>query len=217
VTITRPSVILAAYSVLGRTGLSEVLAGAGCHVVAGAGDAVGVLDLVARHQPDVVVFEGRLPPTRTDEHLLAATEIRTRWPDVGVVILGRRVEHSLAARMLAASSDRIGWLLKDRVTDVAQFTDAVRTVANGGSIIEPALVSQLLAGREVGLSRLTAREREVLALIAEGRSNAAIARKLVVTQRAVEKHVANVFDKLTLPDGEDDHRRVLAALSYLQQ
>ena len=153
----------------------------------------------------------------TDEHLVAATEIRTSWPAIGVFILGRRVERSLAARMLAASSDRIGWLLKDRVTDVAQFTDAVRTVAGGGSIIDPALVSHLLADRELGLSRLTAREREVLALVAEGRSNAGIARKLVVTQRAVEKHVANVFDKLALPDGEDDHRRVLAALRYLQQ
>jgi DNA-binding NarL/FixJ family response regulator len=209
--------IVAAHNVLGRAGLVRILAAEEFDVVASCGNADELVQLTGRYQPQLVVIEGRLAPTRTDEQFRASLEIRNRWPEVGVLIIGRRAELALGGQMVAAGTDRIGWLLKDRISSVEQFLSTARTVADGGTVLDPKLVSQLLArghGTD-GVGRLSPREREVLGLIAKGRSNQAIAGKLVITQRAVEKHVASIFDKLGLPESVDDHRRVLAALRYL--
>lgn len=200
-----------------REGVAALLRDAGIEVVGTCGTPGELLDLVEAAQPDVAVVDVRMPPTFTDEGLRAAATIRTRWPAVGVLVLSQYVEVALASQLLAASADGLGYLLKDRVTDVAEFATAVRRVGTGGSSLDPSVVSQLVARRhgDRGLDRLTPREREVLALMAEGLSNPAIAARGVISRRAVEKHVTNIFDKLGLPPDDDAHRRVVAVLRYL--
>ena len=170
------------------------------------------------HKPDVALIDIRMPPTQTDEGLKAAKQIRERWPDTGVLVLSQYVEPAYAMELLAESAEGVGYLLKDRIADVGEFADAVRRVADGGSALDPTIVSQLVGRRRgddpIGL--LTPREHEVLGLMAEGRSNSGIAERLVVTERAVEKHVTSIFSKLGLPPAEDDHRRVLAVLTFLR-
>jgi DNA-binding NarL/FixJ family response regulator len=170
------------------------------------------------HKPDVAVVDIRMPPTHTDEGLQAAREIRERHPGVGVLLLSQYVEPSYAMALLETSAEGVGYLLKDRVADLEQFGTAVRRVADGGSALDPAVVSELVGRkrRDDPLEQLTAREREVLELMAEGRSNQAIAERLFVTLRAVEKHVTSIFTKLGLPASTDDHRRVLAVLAFLR-
>jgi DNA-binding NarL/FixJ family response regulator len=172
---------------------------------------------VRAHKPDVAVVDVRMPPTHTDEGLRAAREIRAELPEVAVLVLSQYVEVAYARELLAESAEGLGYLLKDRVADVAALTDAVRRVGAGGSVLDPEVVSQMLGRRrrDDPLQALTPREREVLGLMAEGRSNAAIAADLVVTERAVEKHVTGIFSKLDLPTSSDDHRRVLAVLRFL--
>lgn len=186
-------------------------------MVATAGDVDALLDAVAEHRPDVVCIVGRLPPTRTNEQLRAAIEIRRRFPEVAVVLLGRTVDLEHAAALIASSPKSVGFLLKDSVDDTSVYTDAVKEVATGGTVVDPALVARLIAAHRDGLARLTAREREVLSLMAEGRSNQAIASHLGISSRAVEKHAASIFDKLDLPATQDAHRRVLAVLRYLSR
>jgi DNA-binding NarL/FixJ family response regulator len=173
---------------------------------------------VGAHRPDVAVVDVRMPPSHTDEGLQAARRIRDEHPDTAVLVLSQYVEEAYALELLSDSTERTGYLLKDRVSDVETFTDAVRRVAGGGSALDPGVVSLLLGRRRRHdpLEALTAREREVLGLMAEGRSNAAIAEALVVTERAVEKHVTSIFSKLDLPPTVEDHRRVLAVLAYLR-
>jgi DNA-binding NarL/FixJ family response regulator len=211
----RPAAIIAANTLLGRAGLARILA-EDLDVVALVSDAATLLEQVEKHRPALVVIEGRLPPTRAGEHVRAAIVIRARYPEVGTLIISRRLDPGGARQLLANGSERLGWLLKDRITDLDAFRDVVRAIANGGSFIEPLLVTQLLAER-VGTpaDRLTPRESEVLDLMARGLSNAGIAERLVVTQRAVEKHVASVFDKLELGDDPREHRRVQAVLRRL--
>ena len=211
-------VVIAEDSVLLRAGLTRILADAGEQVVATVGDADELLGAVERHQPDLCIVDVRMPPTHTDDGLRAAIAIRQRWPKIGILVLSQYVEERYASELLATSGDAIGYLLKDRVADVADFIDAVRRVGNGGTALDPEVVAQLLARarRRDPLERLTPREREVLALMAEGRSNPAIARSLVVSDKAVEKHVGNILTKLDLPPDEDDHRRVLAVLQWVR-
>jgi DNA-binding NarL/FixJ family response regulator len=211
-------VVIAEDSVLLRAGLTRILADAGEEVVATVGDADDLLGAVERHQPDLCIVDVRMPPTHTDDGLRAAIAIRNRWPQIGILVLSQYVEERYASELLATSGDAIGYLLKDRVADVTDFIDAVRRVGNGGTALDPEVVAQLLARarRRDPLERLTPREREVLALMAEGRSNPAIARSLVVSDKAVEKHVGNILTKLDLPPDEDDHRRVLAVLQWVR-
>ena len=209
-------VAIAEDSVLLREGLTRLLAEAGHEVVAAQGDARGVPARGrGRRQPDVCVVDVRMPPTFTDEGLRAALVVRDQWPDVGVLVLSQWVEERYATELIAGRSHGVGYLLKDRVADVTEFLDALRRVAEGGSALDPEVVAQLLARSRHPLGDLTPREREVLALMAEGRSNSAIAQALVVGGGAVEKHVNNIFTKLGLAPGERDHRRVLAVLRYL--
>ena len=210
--------MIAEDSVLLREGLSRLLAEAGIEVVGQAGDAEDLLRKTRAHKPDVVVTDIRMPPTQTDEGLRAARTIRGEMPETGVLLLSQYVEEAYALDLLSESTESTGYLLKDRVADVDTFTDAVRRVAGGGSALDPEVVALLLGRRrrEDPLEALTAREREVLGLMAEGRSNAAIAEALVVTERAVEKHVTSIFSKLGLPASEDDHRRILAVLAYMR-
>jgi DNA-binding NarL/FixJ family response regulator len=212
----KPAAVIAANTLLGREGLARVLAD-DLDVLALAGDAASLVELVEKHQPALVLIEGRLPPTRTGEQVRAAIVIRARYPDVGTFLISRTLDLDGARQLLASGSERLGWLLKDRITDLAKLRDAVRTVAAGGSIIDPLLVTQLLAAdrKDAPVQRLSAREREVLELIARGLSNAGIAEELVITQRAVEKHVASVFEKLELGDDPRQHRRVQAVLRQL--
>jgi DNA-binding NarL/FixJ family response regulator len=170
------------------------------------------------HKPDVALIDIRMPPTQTDEGLRAAQEIRERWPDCGVLVLSQYVEPAYAMELLGENAEGVGYLLKDRVSDVDEFAAAVRRVAEGGSALDPAVVSQLVGRRrrDDPLEELTPRERQVLELMAEGRSNQAIAERLVITLRAVEKHVTSIFGKLRLPATAEDHRRVLAVLTYLR-
>jgi DNA-binding NarL/FixJ family response regulator len=171
---------------------------------------------VRAHKPDVAIVDIKMPPTHTDEGLQAALIIRSELPGTAVLVLSQYVERQYATELLAESAEGVGYLLKDRVADIDRFIDAVRRVADGGSVLDPEVVSQMLARRSTGpLDQLTGREREVLALMAEGRSNHSIAAELVVTERAVEKHVTNIFSKLGLPATAEDHRRVLAVLAYL--
>jgi DNA-binding NarL/FixJ family response regulator len=210
-------VAIADDSVLLREGLARLLAEADIEVVSQSGDAEDLLRKVGAHRPDVAITDIRMPPTQTDEGLRAAQRIRSEHPGVGVLVLSQYVDETYAVELLGDSADGVGYLLKDRVSDVDRFIDAVRQVANGGSVLDPEVVAQLL-GRRRGqgpLDRLTPRESEVLALMAEGRSNAAIAAEMVVTERAVEKHVTSIFGKLDLQHSEHDHRRVLAVLTYL--
>ena len=213
-------VVIAEDAALLREGLRRLLEDRG-HEVAAAVDEPGALvAAVAAHGPDVAIVDVRMPPTFTDEGLRAAIELRRDHPATGVLVFSQYVETRYATRLLAAGAAGVGYLLKDRIADVAEFTDALARVAAGGTALDPEVVSQLLGARlgdrRPGLGSLTAREREVLSLMAEGRSNAAIAAELVVSPGAVEKHVAGIFAKLGLPPSDGDNRRVLAVLRYLR-
>ena len=211
-------VVLADDSVLLREGLARLLEDSGFEVAGQSGDGEDLLRKVGAHKPDVAVIDVRMPPTHTDEGLRAAQRIRAEYPGVGVLVLSQYVEESYALELLTESTERTGYLLKDRVADIDSFTDAVRRVAGGGSALDPEVVAMLLGRRrrEDPLETITPREREVLGLMAEGRSNAAIAESMVVTERAVEKHVTSIFSKLRLAPAAEDHRRVLAVLTYLR-
>jgi DNA-binding NarL/FixJ family response regulator/class 3 adenylate cyclase len=210
-------VALADDSVLLREGIARLLAESGFEIVAQSGNAEDLVRHVGLHKPDVAVVDIRMPPTHTDEGLRAARTIRERFPETGVLVLSQYVESGYALDLLAESAEGVGYLLKDRVSDVDQFAESVRRVAEGGSALDPAVVSQLLGRKRADdpLAALTPREREVLELMAQGRSNQAIADRLFVTLRAVEKHVTSIFSKLGLPASSDAHRRVLAVLMYL--
>jgi DNA-binding NarL/FixJ family response regulator len=210
--------VIAEDSVLLREGVSRVLDEAGVEVVGTCETADELLVKVATHAPDIAIVDIRLPPTHGDEGMQAAVEIRARHPGVGVLVLSQYVEVGLAMKLLADSAEGAGYLLKDRISDVKEFVSAVRRVAEGGSAIDPIIVSTLLSKRRSDdvLTELTPREREVLELMAEGRSNQGIADQLVITLRAVEKYVSSIFSKLGLPSGESDSRRVLAVLLYLR-
>jgi len=211
-------IVIAEDSVLLRAGITRLLADAGEEVVAGVGDAEALLEAVARQRPDLCVVDVRMPPTHTDEGIRAAVRIRREHPGVAVLVLSQYVEQEYASELLADNTDGVGYLLKDRVADVSEFVEAVRRVGAGGAALDPEVVSQLLvrSRRRDPLATLTEREREVLGLMAEGRSNVAIAETLVVSAGAVEKHVGNIFTKLDLPLATGDHRRVLAVLRYLE-
>ena len=211
-------VVVADDSVLLREGVVRLLEENGCEVVAQAGDADDLIRKVKAHKPDVAVVDIRMPPTNTDDGLRAALEIRAELPDTGVLVLSQYVEEGYALDLVGDSAGGVGYLLKDRVADVERFIDSVRRVADGGSALDPEVVSQLVgrARRDDPLAELTPREREVLELMAEGRSNNAIAEHMVVTERAVEKHVTSIFGKLGLTPAPEDHRRVLAVLAFLR-
>jgi DNA-binding NarL/FixJ family response regulator len=210
-------VVLAEDGVLLREGLAGVLARFGFEVVAAVGDAAGLLAAVAEHAPELVVTDIRMPPGFTDEGLRAAVALRRAHPDLAVVALSQYVERSYATELLdSGDGQRVGYLLKDRVVDVEEFAATLRRVVDGGTVIDPQVVRRLLRRRRDPLARLSAREREVLTLIAEGHSNAAIARRLLVSDAAVGKHVGNIFAKLDLPVTDDTNRRVLAVLAYLR-
>ena len=210
-------VVLADDTVLLREGVARILDEAGFEVVGQAGNADELMLKVRSYSPDVAIVDIRMPPTHTDEGLRAAQEIREKHPSVGVLVLSQYVEAAYAMELLAESAEGVGYLLKDRVSDVNEFADAVRRVGEGGSALDPTIVSQLVGRRrrDDPIDQLTPREREVLGLMAEGRSNSGIAEQLVVTERAVEKHVTSIFSKLRLPAAAEDHRRVLAVLAYL--
>jgi DNA-binding NarL/FixJ family response regulator len=211
-------IVIAEDSALLRDGLTRMLNDHGHEVVGAIDDAVGLVQLVEREDAELVVLDVRMPPTHTDEGIRAALELRAQWPDLPVVVLSQYVEENYASELLAGDLGGIGYVLKDRVTDVAQFVETVKRVAAGGTAVDPEVVSQLLARTrsQQPIAELTPREREVLSLMAEGRSNTAIAEELVITQRAVEKHVKNIFQKLRLAPADADHRRVLAVLRYLE-
>jgi DNA-binding NarL/FixJ family response regulator/class 3 adenylate cyclase len=211
-------VVLADDSVLLREGVALLLGDAGFEVVGQSGTADDLLLKVRSYAPDVAVVDIRMPPTQTDEGLRAAQEIRAKHPDVGVLVLSQHVEPAYAMELLAESAEGVGYLLKDRVADVDEFAAAVRRVAEGGSALDPALVTQLVGRHRTSdpIDDLTPREREVLELMAEGRSNQAIGERLYITPRAVEKHITNIFGKLRLPPAPEDHRRVLAVLAFLR-
>jgi DNA-binding NarL/FixJ family response regulator len=212
-------VVVGEDSVLLREGIVRVLGEAGFDVVAQAGDAHELLQQVSTHEPDVAVVDIRMPPTETDDGLRAAIEIRRRLPRTGVMVLSQYLEEGYALDLVGDSAEGTGYLLKDRVGDVERFADSVRRVAEGGSALDPEVVATVLgrSRRRDPLERLTKREREVLALMAEGRSNQAIAEKLAVSERAVEKHVTRIFDKLGLMPAAEDHRRVRAVLTFLRR
>jgi DNA-binding NarL/FixJ family response regulator len=211
-------VVIAEDSALLREGLSRLLVEAGFDVVASVADGELAIRAVAEFQPDIVVLDVRMPPTFTDEGLRAALVIRREWPGIGLMVFSQYVEERYAIELLAQQTRGTGYLLKDRVADVEEFVEALRQVGAGGTVLDPDVVAQLFArSRHTHpLARLTAREREVLGLMAEGRSNAAIAAALVVGEGAVEKHVTNIFSKLDLLPADSDHRRVLAVLRYLE-
>jgi DNA-binding NarL/FixJ family response regulator len=210
-------IVIAEDAAVIRAGLAEILTDRGHEIVAAVGDAEALKDAVAARQPDVAIVDVRMPPSHTDEGLRAAIAIRRDYPHVGILVFSQYVETRYAADLLATRSGGVGYLLKDRVANVAEFTDAVTRVAGGGTALDPEVVSGLLnASRHASaLGTLTAREHDVLALMAEGRSNAAIADRIIVSERAVEKHISNIFTKLGLPPSDSDHRRVLAVLAYL--
>jgi DNA-binding NarL/FixJ family response regulator len=215
--------MIAEDSVLLREGITRLLLDAGEDVVAGYGDADALLDALASEQPDLVVLDVRMPPTHTDEGVRAALQIRERWPGIGILVLSQYVEERYASELISGDvagegNGGVGYLLKDRVADVREFIEALRRVNDGGTVLDPEVVTQLLARarQRDPLERLTPRERTVLSLMAEGRSNAAIAQTLVVSDGAVEKHVSNIFTKLDLPPASEDHRRVLAVLRWLE-
>ena len=211
-------VVIAEDAAVLREGLTGLLADRGFEVAAAVADADALRTAVAAERPDVAVVDVRMPPTHTDEGLRAAIDLRRQFPDLAVLVFSQYIETRYAAELLADRSDGVGYLLKDRVAHVNEFVDAVRRVAAGGTALDPEVVSQLMSAsrRPDSLAGLTPREREVLALMAEGRSNAAIAAQLVVTPRAIEKHVGNIFTKLDLPASDTDHRRVLAVLRHLR-
>lgn len=215
-TPTRLRVVIGEDSVLLLAGLVKLLESAGFEVAATAGDGTALVAAVERERPDVVIADVRMPPTYTDEGIRASLLIRERWPATAILVLSQYVEERYAADLLSTNTSSVGYLLKDRVADVTEFLDALRRVASGGTALDPEVVAQLLVRRGPDpLAALTQRERDVLALMAEGRSNTAIADRLVVSDRAVEKHVSNIFSKLGLPPSDSDHRRVLAVLAYL--
>jgi DNA-binding NarL/FixJ family response regulator len=211
-------VVIAEDSVLLREGIARLLEESGFEVAGQAGDGEELLRKVGAHKPDVAVIDVRMPPTYTDEGLRAAQRIRAEQPGTAVLVLSQYVEEAYALELLSESSERTGYLLKDRIADVGAFTDAVQRVANGGSALDPEVVGLLLGRRrrQDPLAALTPREREVLGLMAEGRSNSAMAEALVITERAVEKHVTGILAKLNLPPTVADHRRVLAVLAFLR-
>lgn len=210
-------IVIAEDSVLLRAGLTRLLTEAGEKVIAAVGDAEQLVDAVERHLPDLAVIDVRMPPTQTDEGIRAAIAIRAVHPEIGILVLSQYVEERYASELLAGDTTGIGYLLKERVADVSDFIDAVRRVGSGGTALDPEVVAQLLSRsrQRDPLERLTPREREVLSLMAEGRSNTAIADALIVTDGAIEKHVRNIFTKLDLPTTEHDHRRVLAVLRWI--
>jgi DNA-binding NarL/FixJ family response regulator len=210
-------VVIAEDSVLLRAGLTRLLDDAGHEVVSTVDNADDLLVVVERHRPDLAVVDVRMPPTHTDDGLRAALAIRARWPAIGILVLSQYVEETYASELLADDPAGLGYLLKDRIADVGEFLGAVDRVGGRGTALDPEVVAQLLARtrRRDPLARLSPRERDVLGLMAEGRSNAAIAAELVVSDGAVEKHVSNIFTKLDLPPTERDHRRVLAVLRWL--
>ncbi|MFB7379938.1 response regulator [Kitasatospora purpeofusca] len=208
--------VIAEDSVLLRVGLVKVLEMGGFQVATEVGDGEALLAAVAEHRPELALVDVRMPPGFTDEGVRAAVEIRRRWPGTAVVLLSQYVEERYAAELLSTNAGGVGYLLKQRVADVAEFVAAVRRVAEGGTALDPQVVSQLLLRRDLDpLERLTPREREVLGVMAEGRSNAGIAQALVVGESAVAKHINNIFAKLDLPTADADHRRVLAVLRFL--
>ncbi|WP_049569249.1 response regulator transcription factor [Nonomuraea sp. SBT364] len=210
-------VVLAEDSVLLREGLVRLLEAAGMEIVAAVAEAEGLLRAAEEHRPDLVLTDVRMPPTHTDEGLRAALVLRRQQPSLAVLVLSQYVEERYAAQLLASATGGVGYLLKDRVADVAEFVDALRRVAGGGTALDPEVVSQLLLrGHSDPLERLTPREHEVLQLMAEGRSNAGIGAHLVLSEGAVGKHIGNIFAKLDLPPAEGDHRRVLAVLQFLK-
>jgi DNA-binding NarL/FixJ family response regulator len=212
-------IVIAEDSVLLRAGLTRILADAGEEVVATVGDADELMHVVRQHHPDLAIIDVRMPPTHTDDGLRAALQIRSELPQVGLLVLSQYVEERYATDLLSSEMRAVGYLLKDRIAEFGEFLGAVRQVAGGGTVLDPEVVAQLLARsrRRDPLERLTAREREVLALMAEGRTNPAIARQLVVSDKAVEKHIGNIFSKLDLPPTTDDHRRVLAVLQWVKE
>jgi DNA-binding NarL/FixJ family response regulator len=217
VTPNRMRVVLADDSVLLREGLVRLLGEAGCEVVAAVGDAPSLLAAVTDHRPDVAVVDVRMPPTMTDDGLRAAVAARAEQPDLGILMLSAYVELSYADALLSDGRGGVGYLLKDRVTSLDRLSDALRTIVAGGTVLDPEVVAQLLVTRRADpLAALTPREREVLSLMAEGRSNAAIAEQLVVSAGAVEKHTSNIFAKINLPELGSDNRRVLAVLAWLK-
>jgi DNA-binding NarL/FixJ family response regulator len=209
-------VVIGEDSVLLLAGLVKVLESAGFAVVATAGDGVALVDAVEREQPNLVIADVRMPPTHTDEGIRAALAIRGRWPGIAILVLSQYVEERYAADLLSANTSSVGYLLKDRVADVAEFLEALRRVAAGGTALDPEVVAQLLLRRGSDpLEALTQRERDVLTLMAEGQSNAEIGAALVITDSAVSKHINSIFAKLGLHPGDTGHRRVLAVLRYL--
>jgi len=211
-------VVIAEDSVLLREGAVRLLEEVGIEVVAQAGDAEDLLRKVRAHKPDVVLTDIRMPPDHTDEGVRAAATIRAEMPDVGVLVLSQYVEERYVVELLSNGTEGVGYLLKDRIADVDRFVEAIRRVADGGSVLDPEVVAQMMGRRRASgpLDTLTPREREVLALMAEGQTNRAIAGELVVTERAVERHVTSIFDKLDLNAADGGHRRVLAVLTYLR-
>ena len=211
-------VVIADDSLLLREGVSRLLIEAGFEVVGQASDADELLHEVAEKEPDVAIVDIRMPPTHTDEGLQAARQLRRRYPALGVIVLSQYVRPSYAFELLADDARGVGYLLKDRVSDLHDLSDAVERVGKGGSVLDPTVVAQLVGRRRQGhdpIDDLSEREREVLALMAEGRSNRAIAERLVITERTVEKHVRSILAKLRIPESQEDHRRVLAVLAYL--
>ena len=214
---TRLRVVVADDDTLLREGLASLLERSGFDIVGQVGDARDLLGLVRDKSPELVVVDIRMPPTNTTEGLDAARQIRAEWPDTGILVLSAHVEVEHAMELLA-SGHKVGYLLKSRVTDVADFIDSLERIARGGSVVDPAIVNELVSAsrRHDPLAVLSAREREVLALMAEGRSNAGIGRQLWVTEGTVEKHVRSILTKLNLPEAEDDHRRVRAVIAFLE-
>jgi DNA-binding NarL/FixJ family response regulator len=212
---TAMRVVIAEDAAMMREGLIRLLTDRGHEVCAAVPDGEALLAAVAEHRPDVAVVDIRMPPTHTDEGLRAALKLRHRYPGTGVLVFSQYIETRYASELLAGGAAGVGYLLKDRVADVAEFADSLARVAAGGTALDPEVVSQLLAASRAGVGALTTREREVLTLMAEGRSNAGIGRALVLSTGAVEKHVASIFGKLGLPASQNDNRRVLAVLRYL--
>ena len=210
-------VVIAEDSVLLQAGLAKVLEVTGFEVVAIVSDAENLLTVIERHKPQVAVVDVRMPPGYSDEGVRAALVIRRQWPYIGVLLLSQYVEERYATELLSTSTAGIGYLLKQRVADVNEFAESVRRVGSGGTALDPDVVAQLLLRRRAPLDRVTRREREVLALMAEGRSNTAIAQTLVISDSAVAKHINNIFMKLELPPTDSDHRRVLAVLQFLNR
>jgi DNA-binding NarL/FixJ family response regulator len=212
-------IVIAEDAAVIRAGLTEILTDRGHDVVAAVGDAEALLAAVAAHEPDVAIVDVRMPPGHTDEGLRAAIVIRRAHPGVGILVFSQYVETRYAADLLRMRSGGVGYLLKDRVANVAEFDDAIGRIAAGGTALDPEVVTGLLkvTRHTAALDGLTARERDVLALMAEGRSNGAIAGRFRVSERAVEKHISNIFSKLGLPPSDSDHRRVLAVLAFLDE